>query len=69
MSRAVVDLPQPDSPTIPKVLPLGTEKLTPSTAWTDLGLSCSRLSTPHRKIFFQVANDQQRLGRATSILN
>ena len=34
MQRANVDLPQPDSPTIPSVSPDLTEKLTPSTALT-----------------------------------
>src|ERR1044072_1849761 len=33
-SRAVVDLPQPDSPTMPSTSPLSTEKLTSSTART-----------------------------------
>src|SRR3954447_23421628 len=33
-SRAVVDLPQPDSPTMPSTSPLPTEKLTSSTART-----------------------------------
>ena len=32
--RLVTDLPQPDSPTTPTVLPMGTSKLTPSTALT-----------------------------------
>ena len=32
--RQVTLLPQPDSPTIPSVLPFSTEKLTPSTART-----------------------------------
>src|SRR5580658_3108316 len=35
-SRAVVDLPQPDSPTIPTVSPLATENDTSSTARTVL---------------------------------
>src|SRR6476646_10618886 len=35
-SRAVVDLPQPDSPTIPTVSPLAMEKETSSTARTVL---------------------------------
>src|SRR5438045_5152052 len=35
-SRAVVDLPQPDSPTIPTVSPLAIEKDTSSTARTVL---------------------------------
>ena len=34
MQRPVVDLPQPDSPTMPRVLPSSKEKLTPSTAWS-----------------------------------
>src|SRR5262252_313748 len=34
MTRASVDLPQPDSPTSPSVSPLRTSKLTPSTART-----------------------------------
>src|SRR3972149_5929422 len=34
MVRPVVDLPQPDSPTSPKVSPVMTSKLTPSTART-----------------------------------
>src|SRR3954466_3625309 len=33
-SRAVVDLPQPDSPTMPSTSPLSTAKLTSSTART-----------------------------------
>ena len=32
--RAVVDLPQPDSPTTPRVSPFITVKLISSTAWT-----------------------------------
>ena len=34
IESAVTDLPQPDSPTMPSVLPRSTEKLTPSTACT-----------------------------------
>ena len=34
IESAVTDLPQPDSPTIPSVLPFSTAKLTPSTART-----------------------------------
>src|SRR5262245_37274370 len=34
IDSAVTDLPQPDSPTMPSVSPLSTEKLTPSTART-----------------------------------
>ncbi len=32
MERAVIDLPQPDSPTRPRVLPFATDRETPSTA-------------------------------------
>src|SRR5262245_8610889 len=35
MQRASVDLPQPDSPTMPSVSPRSTLKLTPSTAFTE----------------------------------
>ena len=35
MQRASVDLPQPDSPTIPRVSPALTLKVTPSTAFTE----------------------------------
>src|SRR5689334_19379420 len=34
MQRASVDLPQPDSPTMPSVSPCRTSRETPSTAWT-----------------------------------
>ena len=34
IESAVTDFPQPDSPTMPSVLPSATEKETPSTAWT-----------------------------------
>ena len=34
MALAVVDLPQPDSPTSPSVSPRATSKLTPDTACT-----------------------------------
>ena len=33
--RAIVDLPQPDSPTTPSVSPFLTVKVTPSTAFTE----------------------------------
>ena len=35
MVRPTVVFPQPDSPTRPRVLPAPTEKLTPSTAFTN----------------------------------
>jgi hypothetical protein len=34
MERQVIDFPEPDSPTIPRVSPRRTEKLAPSTAFT-----------------------------------
>ncbi len=34
MARPVVDFPQPDSPTSPRVSPLSTSKLMPETAFT-----------------------------------
>ena len=43
MSLAVVDFPQPDSPTIPSVSPRFTVRLTFSTAWTR---PCERENTP-----------------------
>ena len=38
ISRATVDLPQPDSPTTARVTPLPIAKLTPSTAFRIFGL-------------------------------
>src|SRR6202008_651271 len=43
--RAVVDLPQPDSPTMPSTSPLSTEKLTSSTARTTPALPRKPLRT------------------------
>ena len=37
IARPVVDLPQPDSPTRPRVSPSRTSRLMPETAWTDAG--------------------------------
>src|SRR5712691_9172302 len=49
-SRAVVDLPQPDSPTMPSVWPVAMLKLTPSTAETTPALRKPRwtLNSLHR---------------------
>ena len=41
--RPRVDLPQPDSPTTPKISPLFTVRVTPPTAWRVLGFSPSFL--------------------------
>ena len=35
MAFSTVDLPEPDSPTMPKVSPAATSKETPRTAWID----------------------------------
>ncbi len=40
ISLPIVVLPQPDSPTSPKVVPAGTEKVTSDTAWTLPTLRC-----------------------------
>jgi hypothetical protein len=49
IARPVVDLPQPDSPTIPSVSPRSTSKLMPATALTfaerEIGNSTTRSST------------------------
>src|SRR5215831_14275252 len=42
MRRARVDLPQPDSPTIPRISPRCTSKDTPSTAFTYAWTVCSK---------------------------
>src|SRR3546814_21134845 len=51
IDRAMVDLPHPDSPTMAKVLPFSTEKLTASTARktpSGTGYSTTRYSTARR---------------------
>ena len=48
MDRLVTDLPQPDSPTIPKVSPRRSWKLTPSTAFATPVWSRSRSAGPGR---------------------
>ena len=44
--RPVVVFPHPDSPTMPSVFPLSTEKFTPSTAWS--------IPRPVLKYFFRL---------------
>ena len=43
MARPVVDLPQPDSPTRPRVSPRKTSKVRPSTARTAPTLRCTMM--------------------------
>ena len=59
MQRAIVDLPQPDSPTTPSVSPAFTVKLTPSTALT-APTSLLEDEPPHdREVLLQVLDDKQ----------
>ena len=58
-ARASVDLPEPDSPTMPKERPAVTLKLTPSTA-RNCGLGANRRSRGKRKIFDEIDDLQQR---------
>ena len=70
MQRAIVDLPQPDSPTTPSVSPARTVKLTPSTALTDAtsfwrisprvtGKYFSRFSTTSRSSLMPLRSDRR----------
>ena len=61
MQRPVVDLPQPDSPTTPRVLPFSMEKETSSTAWS--------LPRGVSKYFFQVLDLEQFLSHLLSLLS
>ena len=60
-SRAVVDLPQPDSPTMPTVSPLAIENETSSTARTVL--RAAEQVAAHREMLGQAVDLQQRLRR------
>ena len=62
----MVDLPQPDSPTMPRVSPLRTEKDTSSTACTVATWRFSK-SAPNREVLAQVVDQQQWLRRAAAI--
>ena len=64
-SRAVVDLPQPDSPTMPSTSPLSTVKLTSSTARTTP--AAAEQAAAHREVLAQGAHLQQRLLRAADV--
>ena len=64
-SRAVVDLPQPDSPTMPSTSPLSTEKLTSSTARTTPALA--EQAAASGKCLLKRAHLEQRLLRAADV--
>src|SRR5438477_6856259 len=64
MVRPVVDLPQPDSPTRPRVSPCLTVKLTPSTALTSATLRWSKIPCVMGKYFFR-----SRTSSRTSLLS
>ena len=53
MQRASVDLPQPDSPTMPSVSPSRTEKLTPSTAFTAPICFLKTIPARHREMLLE----------------
>src|SRR6185436_17562843 len=59
ISRAVVDLPQPDSPTRPSVSPACTVRLTPSTACTHLVPRARRPSPFVRKCIFTSSSSRR----------
>ncbi len=64
-SRAVVDLPQPDSPTMPSTSPLSTVKLTSSTARTTPPRP--NRPPPTGKCLLRRAHLEQRLLRAADV--
>ncbi len=65
ISRAVVDLPQPDSPTMPSTSPLSTVKLTSSTARTTPPRAEQPAAEP--KCLLKALHLEQRLLRAADV--
>src|SRR5690606_39207596 len=63
MTRAVVDLPQPDSPTMPSVSPRDTVRETSLTAWTRSG----RNSLPVRALWTTCTPSSSIVGVASGI--
>ena len=61
MHRARVDLPQPDSPTRPRVSPARSSKLTSSTACTRRDLALHEEARPDREVLLDVVGPQQDL--------
>ena len=66
MQRAIVDLPQPDSPTTPSVSPSRTVKLTPSTAFTARDLLLEDDPARDREVLLQVLDDEQLVAEPSS---
>src|SRR5207244_11959878 len=65
ISRPVVDLPQPDSPTRPSTSPRSIVKLTPSTARSEerrVGKECRCQCAPYHKKKESKARDDKRAG-------
>ena len=67
MQRAIVDLPQPDSPTTPSVSPLLTLKLTPSTAFTAATCFWKTIPRVTGKCFLQPLDDEQLVAADPSV--
>ena len=53
MQRAIVDFPQPDSPTTPSVSPFFTVNVTPSTAFTEATSFWKMIPRVTGKCFFR----------------
>ena len=64
MQRTSVDLPQPDSPTIPSVSPCCSVNETPSTAFTVGDLLLEDDPAGDREVLLQVLDDEQLVARA-----
>ena len=62
MQRAIVDLPQPDSPTTPSVSPRSTVKDTPSTAFTEATCFWKMIPRVIGKCFFRSSTTSSSSG-------
>jgi hypothetical protein len=67
MHRAIVDLPQPDSPTTPRVSPSRTVKLTPSTAFTAAICFWKMIPRVTGKCFFRSSTTSSSSPRRPSV--
>jgi hypothetical protein len=65
--RAIVDFPQPDSPTTPSVSPRLTLKLTPSTAFTAATCFWNTIPRVHGKVLLEVLDDEQLVAADPSV--
>ena len=61
--RAIVDLPQPDSPTTPSVSPFLTVKVTPSTAFTRGDFLLEDDPARDGEVLLEVLDDEQLVAR------